>query len=300
MSKTPRTPPCPLLLSRCQRRHWSGESRNNQLGGNLYHPGSEPGPVQYHRSGAGFKTLTRDGIILEVAQRARLDVTLEVGPVDEKITVTSEATLVNGTDASVGTVTNRTFIENLPMNGRSFQSLIDLTPGVVLTKAAAQSEGQFSVNGQRSDSNYYTVDGVGANIGVSGGSALIQSAGGALPATTTLGGLNNLVSVDALQEFAYKRPRLRRNMVGSQALRFRFLPAPEPTNFMDSLPITSATRFSMRTTGSRTARGSRARPSSRTITISCWVGRCGFRTSTMGVIEPSSSSPTKVCVYCNR
>jgi len=57
------------------------------------------------------------------------------------------------------------------------------------------------VNGQRNDTNYFTVDGASANVGIGGGNGLVQTAGGALPATSTLGGLNNLVSVDALQEF---------------------------------------------------------------------------------------------------
>ena len=54
------------------------------------------------------------------------------------------------------------------MNGGSFQTLIQLTPGVVLTTSnASRSDGQFSVNGQRADSNYWMVDGVSANIGIS-------------------------------------------------------------------------------------------------------------------------------------
>ncbi len=163
--------------------------------------GLKPGTYQVTGQAPGFKTLTRNGVVLEVAQRARLDLTLEVGMVQETIRVEGSAPLVNSADASVGTVTDRTFVENLPMNGRSFQSLINLTPGTVLTKSSYQSMGQFSVNGQRSDTNYFSVDGVSANVGIGGGNGLAQTAGGALPATTTLGGMNNLVSVDALQEF---------------------------------------------------------------------------------------------------
>ncbi len=81
------------------------------------------------------------------------------------------------------------------------RTLILLTPGVVLTPASYGSQGQFSVNGQRSDSNYFTVDGTSANIGIAGGSGLGQSSGGALPGLSPLGGTNTLVSVDAMQEF---------------------------------------------------------------------------------------------------
>ena len=61
---------------------------------------------------------------------------------------------MNTTDATVGTVIDRQFAENLPLNGRSFQTLIYLTPGVVATPVNPSDGGQFSVNGQRPSSNY--------------------------------------------------------------------------------------------------------------------------------------------------
>src|SRR5262249_7677669 len=57
------------------------------------------------------------------------------------------------------------------------------------------------VNGQRADANYFTVDGVSANFGVTTFIAMVQSASGALPALSASGGTNSLVSVDAMQEF---------------------------------------------------------------------------------------------------
>ena len=47
------------------------------------------------------------------------------------------------------------FVENMPLNGRSFSALIDLTPGAVLVPNNFFEEGQFSVNGQRPDANYF-------------------------------------------------------------------------------------------------------------------------------------------------
>src|SRR5262249_39418019 len=64
-----------------------------------------------------------------------------------------------------------------------------------------QDQGQFSVNGQHADANYFTVDGVSANFGVTGYGAMVQTASGALPALSAAGGTNSLVSVDAMQEF---------------------------------------------------------------------------------------------------
>jgi len=152
-------------------------------------------------SAAGFKSYEQSDVKLDVAQKATIDVTLQVGGITEKVTVEGGGVLVNSDDASVSTVVDRQFVENIPMNGRSFQSLIQIAPGVVLTKATSAGAGQFSVNGQRSDANYFTIDGVGANIGVAGGTGIGEFGGGALPGLSVGGGTNNLVSVDAMQEF---------------------------------------------------------------------------------------------------
>src|SRR5262249_43358846 len=101
----------------------------------------------------------------------------------------------------VSTVIDRLLVADLPLNGRSFQTLILLAPGVVTTATAFDDQGQFSVNGQRADGNYFTIDGVSANFGVTGYVALVQAGGGALPALSASGGTNSLVSVDAMQEF---------------------------------------------------------------------------------------------------
>ena len=108
---------------------------------------------------------------------------------------------MNTESAAVSTVVDRQFAENLPMNGRSFQTLIQLTPGVILTPNNQGAEGQFSVNGQRSDSNYWMVDGVGANVGTGANFNAGNGVGGGLGSFSVLGGTNSLVSVDAMQEF---------------------------------------------------------------------------------------------------
>ena len=117
------------------------------------------------------------------------------------MTVEGGAPLVNTEDASVSTVVDRQFAENLPMNGRSFQSLIELTPGVVVIPSNSDDTGQFSVNGQRGASNYWMLDGVSANIGIGANSGGGNGMAGAAGSFSALGGTNSLVSVDALQEF---------------------------------------------------------------------------------------------------
>ena len=161
-------------------------------------------PGRYHIEVVkqGFKTLVKPDVILHVQDVLHLDFEMRVGPTSETIQVESGAPLVNTESATVSTLVDNRFVENLPLNGRSFASLLELTPGVVLTPTAGPfyEQGQFSVNGQRPDANYFMVDGVSANLGTP---ALFFGQGGTgqLPATSAFGGMSNLVSLDALQEF---------------------------------------------------------------------------------------------------
>jgi len=106
--------------------------------------------------------------------------TLALGPASESITVRSDNFGVRTDSVAVSTVVDDQFVQNMPLNGRSFQSLIALAPGTVFV-SGIEGDGQFSVNGQRSDANYITVDGVNANFGSTAGCCLGQSIGGATP-----------------------------------------------------------------------------------------------------------------------
>ncbi|HLL76336.1 MAG TPA: carboxypeptidase-like regulatory domain-containing protein [Pyrinomonadaceae bacterium] len=148
----------------------------------------------------GFATIEVRNVALHVNDQKVLRIKLRVGEVGEVVHVTEDLLGAQAAGAT-GTVVDRGLIAGLPLNGRSFQSLFELAPGTVLTRASFNEQGQFSVNGQRANANYFTVDGVSANVGVSAGAAPGQAAGGSLPALTVLGGTNNLVSADALEEF---------------------------------------------------------------------------------------------------
>lgn len=160
-----------------------------------------PGPYRIQVSKKGFKTIIRTDIVLNVQGALSINFTLPIGAFLETVTITGGAPLVNSESASVSTVIDRNFAENLPMNGRSFQTLINLTPGVVVTPSNAGDAGQFSVNGQRAASNYWMVDGVSANVGIGSGQNPGNGVGGTLGSFSALGGTNSLVSVDAMQEF---------------------------------------------------------------------------------------------------
>jgi hypothetical protein len=169
--------------------------------GEYYLANLSPSSYRIEIEKPGFKKLIKPDVILHVQDALEIDFEMTLGAASETINVEAGAPLVNTDSGTVSTVVDRTFVENLPLNGRSFQTLILLTPGAVATATAFDDQGQFSVNGQRADANYFTVDGVSANFGVTGYLALVQGASGALPALSASGGTNSLVSMDAMQEF---------------------------------------------------------------------------------------------------
>ncbi|MGB2678533.1 MAG: TonB-dependent receptor [Candidatus Acidiferrum sp.] len=171
-------------------------------------PNIPPGTYRIQVSNTGFKTIIKPDIIIHVEDALAINFTLPIGAASEIVTVEGGAPLVNTENASVGTVIDRNFVESLPLNGRSFNTLLQLTPGVVIAPSGASannSPGQFSIAGQRTDANNFTVDGVSANFGVGAGStpgSLVAGSGtGTAQAFSAQGGSSSLVSVDALQEF---------------------------------------------------------------------------------------------------
>jgi hypothetical protein len=169
--------------------------------GEYYLANLPPGTYQIEIEKTGFRKLIKPDVTLNVQASLSVDLEMTLGAASDTVSVEAGAPLVNTESGTVSTVIDRAFVDNIPLNGRSFQTLIMLTPGVVVTATAYNDQGQFSVNGQRADGNYFTVDGVSANFGVTGQVAMEQAASGALPALSAAGGTNSLVSVDAMQEF---------------------------------------------------------------------------------------------------
>jgi len=172
-------------------------------------PNIPPGTYRIQVSNRGFKTIIKPDIVIHVEDALAINFTLPIGATSEIMTVEGGAAVINTTDASVSTVVDRKYVENMPLNGRSFQDLILLTPGVVTNSPQGAlkgigEQGEFSVNGQRTESNYYSIDGVSANVGAVSGTpsaAFTPGISGSLPVATALGTTQGLVSVDALQEF---------------------------------------------------------------------------------------------------
>ena len=160
-------------------------------------PGARPGSYRISVRKEGFQTSARTGITLVNGQHARFDFTLVVGPVEQSVTVHDRQNSQPPGEGSASTTVERRMVENLPNNGRSLLPLIEAAPGVVGTPAGGGEAGQFSVNGQRTNTNYITVDGVGVNFAVNDGT---QSPAGATPVLTALGGMQTVASVEALDE----------------------------------------------------------------------------------------------------
>lgn len=179
------------------------EATTNESGSFTF-PLLPPGEYTLLVRHTGFASVQVPHVILNVGDQKALSIGLKVGDVNAAIEVRPDETLVS-TSPAVGATIDRTFVQNLPLNGRSFQSLILLTPGVVMTpdNVTRGNFGQFSVNGQRQNANYFTVDGVSANVAVNTQAAdansMVQA--GSVPGFSAFGGTSNLVSVDALEEF---------------------------------------------------------------------------------------------------
>ena len=161
-----------------------------------------PGSYRVQVSRVGFKTIIKPDITVNVQDALAINFALPLGAVSEIVTIQGGAPLVNTESAAVSTVIDRQFVENLPLNGRSFNTLLQLTPGVVIAPAAFNTPGQFNIGGQRSTSNNFNVDGVSANFGIQPGLNIGGGSGlGQAQAFSALGGTSSLVSVEDLQEF---------------------------------------------------------------------------------------------------
>ncbi len=169
-------------------------------------PSVQPGQYRIQVERDGFKVADIVGLTVNVQDNLEENFRMEVGSTSESVTVTGDTINMNKTDASVSTVIDRQFVANIPLNGRSFQDLISMTPGVITGSPQTQytspgSNGDFSINGQRTESNYYMVDGVSANVTAGNTTSAGSGASGAMAATSALGTTQSLLSVDDLQEF---------------------------------------------------------------------------------------------------
>src|SRR5947199_906362 len=119
---------------------------------------------------AGFQTEVRSGITATRGPMGGVDFALKVGQLSDKVTITEEAPLVESTTATMSSLVDERTIRDLPLNGRSWDNLALLQPGVVSVGAGQGSAAfdfgtgtRFNVNGSRAYANSFTLDGTDIN-----------------------------------------------------------------------------------------------------------------------------------------
>src|SRR5262245_22317404 len=120
---------------------WSADNYVTDEPGAYIAPFLAPGTYTVEVSVQGFRKWRREGVILQVNQRARVDVTLEVGGIEETTTVVAEAPLLRTDSSEVGTVIEERALKDRPVNGRNFATLVYLTPGITPGQAGENLPG---------------------------------------------------------------------------------------------------------------------------------------------------------------
>ncbi|HEY2012334.1 MAG TPA: carboxypeptidase-like regulatory domain-containing protein, partial [Bryobacteraceae bacterium] len=120
----------------------------------------------------GFQRFSSEGIVLTVDQQRRIDITMSVGNLQQKVEVSASAVQVETTSTQLGTVIDEKNILNLPLNGRSYIDLLSIQAGVAPESSAT---GLISVNGQREASNAFLVNGGDVTEGRTNGAGVIPN-----------------------------------------------------------------------------------------------------------------------------
>ena len=126
-------------------------------------PSLRPGEYSVTAERQGFPKFVRTGITLQVAQVARIDITLQAGQLTETVEVVGATSLLDTQTSSRGLVIDQKKIVDLPLNGRDYNQLALLSPGVLPGTprlASVNFKGVLNVNGNRTFNNVFLLDGV--------------------------------------------------------------------------------------------------------------------------------------------
>jgi len=154
-------------------------------------PNLLPGTYKVRAEFKGFRTVERPNIPLEVSQELRMDLTLQPGEQTQVVTVNAEAPLIETSNAELGGTLQNEVINDLPLNGRNFENLLDLRPGV--TKYPGNSGWTQSTNGLRPHDNFFMVEGINSND-----PWMAQSV---MNAVMAAGDAGTILPIDAIDEF---------------------------------------------------------------------------------------------------
>src|SRR5215471_84384 len=154
-------------------------------------PNLVPGSYTVRTEAPGFKSVERLNVEVEVARDLTVDLSLSPGDVKAKVLVTTDVPLLNTTSSTLGGTLSNKEINDLPLNGRNYENLLQLRPGVMRYPGGGFST--TSANGLRAEDNVYLVEGL-FNSEPFSGQSIINGAGIAGDSATIL-------PVDAIQEF---------------------------------------------------------------------------------------------------
>jgi hypothetical protein len=154
-------------------------------------PSLTPGTYKVRAEAKGFKAFERQNIVLEVGKEVRVDATLQPGEQTQTVTVTEQIPLVETTNATLGGTIDNADISDLPLNGRNYQNLLGLRPGVMLNPGGGPWT--QSTNGIRPDETAWNIDGI-LNANFFDGRPVVGMSSPFSDAATIL-------PVDAIQEF---------------------------------------------------------------------------------------------------
>src|SRR5713226_528414 len=161
--------------------------------GNFSIPSLPVGPYELTAEKMGFRREVRRGVELVVAQEALVNLILQVGGLEQQVTVTEAAPLVNTTLASTSGLITESQVKDMPLNGRSFDQLLTLNVGVSNASSNTLNSGawnMFSVAGKRPETNRFMMNGIDW-IGGAGTGQFI----------TPYGASGKLIGVEAMREF---------------------------------------------------------------------------------------------------
>jgi Carboxypeptidase regulatory-like domain len=165
----------------------------SDAGGSYRIPSLPVGGYEIRAEKPGFKLELLRGIDLVVAQEAVVNLTLQVGNVEQRVTVTADAPLVNTTLSSTSGLISESQVKDLPLNGRSFDQLLTLNPGTANSSSNTFNGNAwtaFSVAGKRPETNRFIINGIDYIGGNATGLYIAPS-----------GASGNLLGVDAVREY---------------------------------------------------------------------------------------------------
>jgi hypothetical protein len=157
-----------------------------------------PGEYRLTLRRRGFRTASYSGLRVRAGETRAGDFVMELTPMQQEITVQSSRDTTDPAGSGLA-VTRDSSEKEIPANGRDLHAFYAFVPGATTTPASSGDGGQFSVNGQRPNTNTVRVDGINANTGL-GISALPGTyPGSSLPAMTAIGSTQGAAAQDEME-----------------------------------------------------------------------------------------------------